>query len=131
MTKDGILNPELCAAIAAIGHTEYFVIADPGLPLPEDANIIDLSLVRGIPSFLDTLKAVSGQLVVESFLLAEEMKTASPELHDKTCEVLNGLPHRYVPHEELKKLLKHAKAIVRTGETTSYANVILECGVNF
>lgn len=131
MTKDGILNPELCAAIAAIGHTEYFVIADPGLPLPEDVNIIDLSLVRGIPSFLDTLKAVSGQLVIESYLLAEEMKTVSPELHDKTCEALNGLPHRYVPHEELKKLLKYAKAIVRTGETTSYANVILKCGVNF
>lgn len=131
MTKDGILNPKLCAAIAGTGHTEYFVIADPGLPLPDGIKVIDLSLVRGIPSFLDTLKAVSGELVIESFLLAEEMKTASPELHDKTCETLKGLPLRYIPHEELKKLLSHAKVIVRTGETTSYANVILECGVNF
>lgn len=131
MTKDGILNPDLCAAIAGIGHTEYFVIADPGLPLPGNVKVIDLTLTRGIPSFLDTLKAVSDQLVIESFLLAEEMKTASPELHDKTCEILKGLPHRYIPHEELKKLLKNAKAIVRTGETTSFANVILQCGVNF
>lgn len=131
MTQDGILNSELCAAIAGIGHTEYFVVADPGLPLPSGVKVIDLALTRGIPSFLDTLKAVSGQLVIESYVLAEEMKTASPELHDKTCEVLKGLPHRYVPHEELKKMLKSAKAIVRTGETTSFANVVLQCGVNF
>lgn len=131
MTKSGILNPELCRAIASIGHTQYFVIADPGLPIPEGVQVVDLSLVRGIPSFKDTLKAVSGELVVESYILAEEMKTVSPKLHDETCEILKGLPHSYVPHEELKKLLKDAKAVVRTGETTSFANVILVCGVNF
>lgn len=131
MTKSGILNPELCRAIASIGHTQYFVIADPGLPIPEGVQVVDLSLVRGIPSFKDTLKAVSGELVVESYILAEEMKTVSPELHDETCEILKGLPHRYVSHEELKKLLKDAKVVVRTGETTSFANVILVCGVNF
>ena len=131
MTKHGILNPELSAAIAGIGHTEYFVIADPGLPLPNGVKIIDLSLTRGIPSFLDTLKAVSEELVIESFQLAEEMKTSSPELHAKTCKLLKGLPHQYIPHENLKKMLKQAKVIVRTGETTPYANIILECGVNF
>ncbi|OCN01387.1 D-ribose pyranase [Clostridium sp. W14A] len=131
MTKSGILNPDLCSAIAEIGHTEYFVIADPGLPLPNDVKVIDLTLVRGIPSFLDTLKAVTNELVVESYVLADEMKTVSPQLHDQTCDTLKGLPRRYVPHEELKKLLKDAKAIVRTGETTSFANIILVCGVNF
>lgn len=131
MTKNGILNPQLCSAIAGAGHTDYFVIADPGLPIPEGINVIDLSLVRGVPSFLDTLKAVSGELIVESYILAEEMKNISPRLHDETCSVLQGLPHKYVPHEELKQLLRRAKAVVRTGETTSFANVILVCGVNF
>lgn len=131
MTKCGILNPKLCSAIASIGHTDYFVIADPGLPIPDGINIIDLTLVRGIPSFLDTLQAVSKELVVESYILASEMKTVSPQLHDKTRDILKDLPHRDVPHEDFKKLIKDAKVVVRTGETTSFANIVLVCGVNF
>lgn len=131
MTKSGILNPAICSAIAGIGHTDYFVIADPGLPLPEGVKVIDLSLVRGIPSFIDTLKAVSKELVIESYILANEMAPKSKDLFEQTCSALSGLPHKAVPHEELKKLTKKAKVIIRTGETTPFANVILVCGVNF
>ena len=33
--------------------------------------------------------------------------------------------------EKLKELTKKSRAVVRTGETTSYANVILVSGVTF
>ena len=33
MKKDGLLNPQILSAIAAMGHTEYLVIADAGLPV--------------------------------------------------------------------------------------------------
>lgn len=131
MTKDGILNPELNAAIARAGHTDRFVIADCGLPAPEGVPVIDLSLVRGVPGFLETLKAVSAQLVVESYFLASEMPGKSPDLYHGTVDALGGLPHREVPHEDLKRLTESARVIVRTGETTSFANVVLVCGVNF
>ncbi|MGA9232004.1 MAG: RbsD/FucU domain-containing protein, partial [Exiguobacterium oxidotolerans] len=37
----------------------------------------------------------------------------------------------YVSHEAFKELTKQAKVIIRTGEATPYANVILHAGVIF
>ena len=37
----------------------------------------------------------------------------------------------YVPHEEFKKRSSESKAVVRTGEFTPYANIILVAGVVF
>lgn len=131
MKKDRILNPELIAQIAAIGHTEYMVIADAGLPIPQGVKVIDLSVVRGVPTLLQVLDAVEEELVSESYILASEMPSKSPELYIQTRERLSGRPEIQVPHEEFKKMTQNAKAVIRTGETTSYANIILVAGVNF
>ena len=131
MTREGILNPELCRAVAACGHTDRFVIADCGLPVPDGVRVIDLSLVRGVPGFLQTLEAVLGELVVESCVLADEMEAVSPDLRRKALDKLGALPVKYVSHEALKQLTADASVIVRTGEATPYANVVLVCGTNF
>ena len=131
MTKDGILNAALCRAIAACGHTDYFMIADCGLPLPDGVEVIDLSLTRGIPHFTEALAAVNRELVVESYVLASETETVSPALHQEIQKIMGELPCKTVSHEQLKEMSKNAKVIVRTGETTPFANIILECGVNF
>ncbi|HEX2946083.1 MAG TPA: D-ribose pyranase [Clostridia bacterium] len=131
MKKDRILNPELISAIASIGHTEYFVIADAGLPIPQGIKVIDLTLTRGIPGFIQTLKAISEELVVESYIIAGELPDNNPGVYEETRNVLSGLPAKVVAHEQLKELLLKAKAVCRTGETTPYSNVILVAGVNF
>lgn len=131
MKKDRILNPELIAQIAAIGHTEYLVIADAGLPVPNGIKVIDLSVVRGVPTFEQVLSAVREELVSDAYIVAGEMPGKSPELYACTGRLLAGLPETRIPHEEFKALTRKAKAIVRTGETTPYANVILVAGVNF
>lgn len=130
MKKDRILNPELIAQIAAIGHTEYLVIADAGLPVPNGVKVIDLSVVRGVPTFEQVLSAVREELVSDAYIVAGEMPGKSPELYACTGRLLAGLPETRIPHEEFKALTRKAKAIVRTGETTPYANVILVAGVN-
>ena len=131
MKKDRILNPELIAQIAAIGHTEYLAIADAGLPVPNGVKVIDLSVVRGVPTFEQVLSAVREELVSDAYIVAGEMPGKSPELYACTGRLLAGLPETRIPHEEFKALTRKAKAIVRTGETTPYANVILVAGVNF
>ena len=131
MKKDRILNPELIAQIAAIGHTEYLVIADAGLPVPNGVKVLDLSVVRGVPTFEQVLSAVREELVSDAYIVAGEMPGKSPELYACTGRLLAGLPETRIPHEEFKALTRKAKAIVRTGETTPYANVILVAGVNF
>ena len=131
MKKSGILNPELCAVIAGIGHTEFLVIADPGLPIPKGVPVIDLSLVRDIPKFMDVLEAVKEELVIESFFIATEIKTQSKNLYQQIRQSLPGLPESELCHEEFKRKLAQAIAVIRTGEPTSYANIALVAGVNF
>ena len=131
MKKDRVLNPELTAAIAALGHTEYIVVADAGLPIPYGMKVIDLSVTANIPSFLQVLEAVDSELVSEEYILADEMPVKNPLLYEKTRQVLAGRQETLIAHEQLKQLVKKAKAVIRTGETSSYANVILVGGVNF
>lgn len=131
MKKQGILNPHLSSVIASIGHTEILVLADPGLPIPTEVPVIDLSLTRNIPALMDVLKAVQEELVVESYIMANEMETESPDLFQRVSSHLSGMPGSLIPHEEFKKTVGKAKAVIRTGETTPYANIALVAGVNF
>ena len=131
MKKDGLLNPQILSAIAAIGHTEYLVIADAGLPVPSGIPVIDISLIRGIPDFGVVLCSVIDEMVVESFIVAEEMADKSQDTYGTVIEALPQVPFRPIAHEEFKEMAAKAKAVIRTGETTPYANIILVAGVNF
>lgn len=131
MKKDRLLNPHILSAVASLGHTEYFCIADCGLPIPEGIKVVDISLTAGVPTFMDVLKAVNTELVSESYIVAEEIETVNPQKLAEIKAELGEMPYKTVPHEDFKKLLKNAKCVVRTGETSSYANIILVGGVNF
>jgi len=131
MKKDGLLNPQILSAIAARGHTEYLVIADAGLPVPSGIPVIDISLIRGIPDFGVVLCSVIDEMVVESFIVAEEMADKSQDTYGTVIEALPQVPFRCIAHEEFKEMAAKAKAVIRTGETTPYANIILVAGVNF
>ena len=131
MKKEKLLNPEIVAAVAALGHTEYLCIADCGLPIPYGVNLIDVSVTATIPSFLQVLKAVESELVIESYICASEIEKANPNTLKQMEEILAGKTVKKITHEEFKKLTSNAKYIIRTGETSPYANVILVGGVNF
>lgn len=131
MKKDRVLNPNILSEIAALGHTEYLCIADCGLPVPKGVKVIDVSVTAGIPRFMEVLKAVNTELVAESYILASEIDTVNPGLLGEIREVLGDLPSERISHEGFKKLTEKAKCIIRTGETSAYANVILVGGVNF
>lgn len=130
MKKGGILNPKINQLISETGHTDTIVVTDAGLPIPENVtHRIDLALKEGVPGFLETLDTVLSELEVEKVILAEEVKSASPEMHQKIVGRFPNLPIEYVPHVEFKQQTKQARGLIRTGEFTSYANVILVAGV--
>ena len=131
MKKATLLNSGLSAVIARMGHTETLTIGDCGLPIRGQAERIDLALKKVVPGFLETLDTVLTELCVERIVLAEEIKTVSPEMHHAILERFPGIPVDYVPHEEFKHQTERSKAVVRTGECTSYANIILVSGVTF
>lgn len=124
-----ILNPRLVATLAAAGHTDLIVIADSGLPVPRTTEVIDLSLTPGVPSLAQVLSAVRDTLAIDAAVLARE--THGRPVAADLERLLQGLPVEEVSHEELKRRLVGARAVIRTGECTPYANVGLVAGVGF
>ncbi|MDQ1004379.1 D-ribose pyranase [Neobacillus niacini] len=131
MKRNGILNSHISKVLADLGHTDYIVIADAGLPIPEGVKKIDLAVKSGMPSFIDVVNAIEEDMVIEKVIIASEIEGRNPEhayyLNDKFADT----EIEYVSHEEFKQLTKQAKAVIRTGEITPYANCILQSGVFF
>jgi D-ribose pyranase len=128
MKKTGIINSDLSEVISKIGHTDGLTVCDAGLPIPDGCRRIDLALRKGLPTFADTLEVIALELQVERAIVAAEMFAVSPEVE---LTIRKFFPHcelQVVPHEEFKRLSRNSKAIVRTGEFTPYANVILISG---
>lgn len=131
MKKGRVLNPQLSEVIARMGHTDGLVIADCGLPIPEHVERIDLALTARVPSFMQTLEVILSELHVEGIVLAEEIKINNPDVLVAIESILPGIPVEWVSHEVFKRQTEHCKAIVRTGECSPYANIILKSGVVF
>ena len=132
MRKTVLLNSNISSVISQMGHTDMLTVGDCGLPIPEFVERIDLALKLGVPSFLETLDTILEELCVEKIVLAEEIKTASPAMHDEILKRFGeNVAVEYVPHSEFKLRTGEGRAIVRTGECTPYANVILCSGVTF
>jgi len=131
MKKTGILNKDISEVIASLGHKDTLVIADAGLPIPAETRRIDLALKANLPSFLDTLEVILQEMQVEEAIVAEEMKEASRRVYNEVTRFLGNVPITAVPHEAFKERTRTARAIIRTGEFTPYANVILVSGVVF
>lgn len=134
MRKTNLLNTKLSAVISEIGHTQWLSIGDSGLPIKDDGRKIDLSVIRGLPAFIDVLAATLSEMKVQKVYLAEEIKTENPDqlkaiegLLDADVEVV------WVTHDELKGMTRDDNniATVRTGETTPFSNIVLESNVDF
>ena len=129
MLKTGILNPQISNVLASLGHKDMLVVSDAGLPIPTGVERIDLAWKPNEPRYLEVLKEILKYIVVEKAILAEELKTVSPEMYTEILKVLpTNIEIQYVQHIELKEKTKSAKAVIRTGEFTPYPSVILVSG---
>jgi D-ribose pyranase len=131
MKKTPLLNQDISRVIAGMGHTDMLVIADAGLPIPPEVERIDLAVVAGLPPLIDVLNAVLGELQVERAIVASEMREVSPHMRASIAATLNDLPIEDTAHATFKAMTRSARAVIRTGECTPYANVILVAGVVF
>ena len=131
MKKSTLINSEISYEISKMGHTDSIVVCDSGLPIPSGVKRIDLALKKGLPTFLDTLDTILEELEVEEVIIAEEIIKASKDLYKEIEKRFANITITTVSHEDFKMLTKESKAIVRTGEFTPYANIILKSGVVF
>ena len=132
MKKRGILNPAICSLLAELGHLDELMIVDAGYPLPPDGHVIDLTLTPGIPRFLDVLKAIADELVIEAVTVPSEIHDYSPELYQQILEVVGrDVDVDEEPLLEFKEKGLDTKGIIRTGEFTAYASVRILSGSPF
>ncbi|PHI46646.1 D-ribose pyranase [Bacillus halotolerans] len=131
MKRHGILNSHIAKLLADLGHTDKIVIADAGLPVPDGVLKIDLSLKPGFPAFRDVAAVLADEMAVEKVIVASEIKVSNPENASFIETLFSEEAVDCLPHEEFKELTKEAKAVIRTGEFTPYANCILQAGVLF
>ena len=133
MKRHGILNSDISSVLSYMGHTDRICIADCGLPIPEETERIDLAVKFGQPTFMELLKVVGDDMKIEKIVLAEEIKEYNPQILAEIKEYFAGqeVEVEYVSHVGLKQMTKECKAVIRTGETTPYANIILQSGCIF
>jgi D-ribose pyranase len=127
MLKTGILNPAINSMISRVRHTNTLVIADRGFPFWPQIETVDISLTDDIPRVLDVLTAIRANFVAGRAFMAEEFRSAnSTQVRECFQQALAGIQVAYEPHIEFKKRVPHAIGLIRTGDTTPYANMILE-----
>ena len=132
MKRSGILNSEISRVLSYLGHTDRIAIGDCGLPIPDEVERIDLALCFGEPKFLHVLELVLQDMKVEKIGLAEEIKAQNPAVLEGIEKLFAGqVEVEFVPHTALKAATHDCKAVIRTGETTPYANIILQSGCIF
>ena len=131
MRADGLIHPQLVRVLAELGHGDQICLADAGLPIAGGVERIDLAYRFGSPPFLDVLAALAGELVIEEVTVAVEAASHCPEIVAALGEAFPDADRRTTPHEAFKAETCEVRAVIRTGETTPYANAILRSGVPF
>jgi D-ribose pyranase len=128
MKKTGIINGPISSVIAHLEHTDTLTIADAGLPTPSTTQRIDLALKPGTPGFLETLDVVLQEMFVEKAYVSADIVRVSPHIYQGIRERLGDVPIEMLPHPQFKQMSAQSKAIIRTGEYTPFALVILVAG---
>lgn len=128
---DTTINPALSRVISETGHTDLIVVTDAGLPIPPGSERIDLAYRPSDPAFLDVLDTVLAELVVEGATVAAEIAEHSPHMLAALRERLPDIEIELIPHVDFKARTHDARAFIRSGEFTPYANVILHAGVAY
>jgi D-ribose pyranase len=127
MLKTGILNPQINSLLARVRHTNTLVIADRGFPFWREIETVDISLVDNVPTVLDVLTAIRGNFVIGQAWMAEEfLRTSDDRTRTRFTAAMSGMQINYEAHVAFKHREPAAIGLIRTGDTTLYANMIIE-----
>ena len=129
MKEIGIINRGVARVISEQGHQDLLMVCDAGFAIPKDMDVVDISLKENQPSVIEFLNELKKFFSVEKIILASQTKKANPGYFEEIISVFNDSTEvETIDHIELKELSKSVKAIIRTGDFTAYANVILVSG---
>jgi D-ribose pyranase len=129
MFNTRILNPALLSLLARVRHTNTLVIADRGFPCWPRVETVDVSLTDNVPTVVQVLAALRPDFRIAQAYMAREFKKANEtNTRLQFARALAGVAVRFEPHVNLKLRVPNAIGLIRTGDTTQYANVVLLSG---
>lgn len=127
--RTGIINAQLIGALAALRHTDTFVISDAGFPIPRGLDVVDLSVVYGQPTSHAVLMAILPEVVVEGAWVATEMADFNMQRLAEWRDSIDSIEQ--IPHDQLKQKAHGAKFCVHSGDNSPYSNIVLRAGIPF
>jgi D-ribose pyranase len=124
-----VLNPAILHLLARVRHTNTLVIADRGFPFWPQIETVDISLSDDIPTVLQVIAALRPEFnAVQAVMAREFLKHNTMPVQAAFQRALAGIPTVHEAHVQFKKRVPEAIGLIRTGDTTQYANVILVSG---
>ena len=130
MIKTGILNPHVLDLVARIRHTNTLVIADWAFPFWPEIEVVDISLISGVPTVMQVLEALKPNFKIGKLWQAEEFLLNNPkekiEEFDHSFAGIENLQVERLPHIAFKAMVPNAIGLIRTGDPTAYGNIIIE-----
>lgn len=131
-----ILSPELLKILMEMGHGDELVIGDGNFPAASVAKRLTRLDGHGVPEILDAVLAL---LPLDTYveapvaLMATTAGDDTPEIWRTYREIVSRRegekPFEMVERFAFYERAKAAYAVVATGETAVYANIILKKGV--
>jgi D-ribose pyranase len=126
MLKTGILNPQINSLLSRVRHTNTLVIADRCFPYWPAIETVDIALVDYVPTVLQVFNAIRPNFVIGQIFMANEFEqNNAPDVQDQFAAAFDGLRVTFEPHGDLKRRVPFAIGLIRTGDPTLYANMIL------
>jgi len=134
---DPVLGPELLAILRAMGHGDEIVIADANFPA--SANARRLVRADGVDA-VRVVRAIAQILPLDDFVPAAAFRMAVVDAPDEVPAIVTAFAQALRhggyegPIEAIERFAFYARAreayaIVATGETRLYGNLILKKGV--
>ncbi|MGC9342412.1 MAG: L-fucose mutarotase [Bacteroidales bacterium] len=133
-----LLSPELLSVLARMGHGDEIILADAHFPGETYNSRIIRADGLGIP---DLLEAILPLFELDSYvpkplimMAAVKGDTLDPNVEDRYLESIYKTNPKIAPIDRIDRFefyerAKQAFAVVMTGETAKYGNIILKKGV--
>ena len=133
-----ILSPDLLHTLRAMGHGDEITIADANFPAASMGQLVHR--LDGIPA-TNVLEAVLRLMPLDSFVTdpAHTMQvvgdaSATPEIVSEFQQIVDATADNPAPISTLERFAFYERArqsfaVIQTGETRLYGNIILTKGV--
>jgi L-fucose mutarotase len=133
MLKTGCINPEIMKVLSGCGHGDQILIADGNYPLQTksgDAHKVYLGLRKDLPGVTEVLRTLCEHIVIEDATVMVPARGPEPEIFLE-FRTVTGLELTECSRWEFyeKACEPSVRLAIATGESRTFANIILTVGV--